>query len=177
MFDWEMPEKVRCVEHFEHNGVPVHCSGSMSWAPDGAEAWTEGAGPQAPRTATFVASFMHAEQQWARVSGSSKHLEVDDFVIPFDPSSGFEVVHQEWGAKARRVERVVDSRSKTVMRDPENDSQESLMWEQFAAVTQSADRMGFWYEIALKTQLVVDACVASMRNGGAEVTVGRLPSI
>lgn len=178
MFNWEMPEKVRCVEHLSHSGVPVHCSGSMTWALDGDE--TDNglcAGPQSPRTATFVASFIHAEQQWARVSGTSKHLEIDDFVIPFEPSSGFEIVSQKWGDKARRVERVVSMHSKTALPDPSRDSQESLMWEKFADLTHNRKGRAFWYLIALKTQMVTDACMKSLRNGGLEVLVGKLPEL
>jgi predicted dehydrogenase len=190
MFGWEMPARVRCVQHYAaSNGVPLHCSGSMVWREDGTEAWGRvagesedggggGIGPQAPRTATFVSSFMHAEQQWARVSGSASHIECDDFVIPFEPSSGFECVKQAWGPKARRVQRVVTKASTTTLADP-GQSQESLMWEEFASLTQevNADQREHWYAIAMKTQVVIDALMTSLRNGGAEVEVGALPEI
>ncbi len=51
------------------------------------------------------------------------------------------------------------------------DAQETFMFQNFAAQVFTGDPDPAWPEIALKTQLVSDACLASARQGGAMVGV------
>jgi len=178
VFQYEMPTSVRCVIHQANEaGVPYHASATMVWPSkvDG-----DGGGvPVADRCSTFVCSFLHTEHQNASVVGEDGFIELNDFVIPTNASgTTFRQVKHAWGSKAEKI----DVQTKEV--ECQGD-QTIAMWETFRHLVVAAtgggggggggEGMQFYMEVALKTQLVVDALLESGRNGGVAIEVGALP--
>jgi predicted dehydrogenase len=51
------------------------------------------------------------------------------------------------------------------------DAQETKLFRNFARLALCGTPDPFWPELALKTQRILDACLASARNGGETVTL------
>ncbi len=115
-------------------------------------------------SAAFHSSFLAMNQQWANVSGASGSLRVPDFVLP---SSDTEVAW-EVGYKP-----TFKSEAGLYLGTPTTpDSQEALMFRNFANQVRSGTLNAEWPESALKTQQVTDACLASARADGKMVEAG-----
>ena len=109
-------------------GVPLHVSCTLIWPDDGKTS-------EAPRTSTFFCSFLHAEQQWAHIAGSSGVLEMEDFVIPFSPKcAAFSLKKHMWGDNALSIDNQVK-----VCETPQGPPQEVRMWLAFAAEVNAVD--------------------------------------
>ena len=125
-------------------------------------------------SAGFYCSFLTANQQWALVSGTRGYVRLEDFVLPFAGSQiGFEV--QNAGFESTGCDFVMTPHAKRVV-VPESSqghatAQESNLFRDFSARIQSGHLNADWPEHALKTQIVMDACLAAARAEGQAVSL------
>ena len=126
------------------------------------------------RSAGFYCSFNAENQQWAIISGIKGALHVQDFVLPFYGSEAtytisqphFEVRGCQFNMEGREQAYSIHEYSNNAP-----DSQETKLFRRFAELALSGQPDPAWGEIALKTQLVLDACLRSARDGGRPVAV------
>jgi predicted dehydrogenase len=125
-------------------------------------------------SASFHCSFISENAEWVNVSGTKGSVFVTDFVLPFSGNTtGFAVRKPEFvvnGCEFRMHER----RSDEIIDEPSNNapgSQESEMFRTFSGLVLEGRRDSHWAEIALKTQCIADACLASARSESAPVSV------
>jgi predicted dehydrogenase len=141
--------------------VPVEFSGEMFY-PDGV-------------SASFFCSFRAENHQWATVSGTHGYLTVPDFVLPFfGAEAAFEVNRPVFYAPGCDFNMESHPRRFAVHEHSNGmpDSQETNMIRTFARIVLSGQPEPQWGEIALKTQLVIDACLRSAREDGRPVAPG-----
>jgi predicted dehydrogenase len=119
-------------------------------------------------SAGFYCSFRTENQQWANVSGTKGFLHVPDFVLPFfGDETRFEVTKSVFQVKGcdfdlqRRARRV----SVPEYSNSHATAQEAGLFRTFSTLVTSGKRDPHWGDIALKTQLVLDACSQSAREG------------
>ena len=131
-FGYEPPARASATVIVQTDeGVPLHVSCTLVWPEDDHNK----ASFEAPRTATFFCSFLHVEQQWAHIAGTSKVLEIEDFVIPFSPASAkFSLKKHVWGDNALSIDNQVE-----VHETPPGPPQEVRMWREFAAEVAAVD--------------------------------------
>jgi predicted dehydrogenase len=119
-------------------------------------------------SASLHCSFRAENEQWAVVSGTKGIVRVDDFVLPFfGDETRFEVtrsVFEKWGCDfhMRRGSRTV------VVPEHANShpsAQETAMFRTFSSLVLEGRLDPQWGEIALRTQIVMDACLRSARRG------------
>ena len=173
VFEYELPQTVRCsLNSSSKEGVPFQATGTMTWRSEKEE--TREGVPVAPRSSTFVCSFLHTECQNATIVGDEGFIELDDFVIPKDSElTTFSRVKHAWGAKAQKIQVV-----KKVEECPGD--QTVAMWDRFHSIARKnscpkdMEQRQFFAEVVLKTQMVVDALMESARSGGSEVEVGEM---
>ena len=124
----------------------------------------------------FFCSFLTQNQQWAQVSGSNGYLRLEDFVVPFDGPKIFFETNQHQFRKSG-CEFKMDPRI-TRFTLPEHSqahpsAQESNLFRNFAAQTGSGRLNEQWPQWAFKTQVVMEACLASARQDSRPVTMGQ----
>jgi predicted dehydrogenase len=144
----------------EHNGVSMEFSGDLFFA-DGS-------------SAGFYCSFRTELQQWAHVSGSKGSLYLPDFVLPaFGCESSFETNRPVFRVMNCRYHMENHPRRHAVAEysDGSPDAQESRMIHTFAELVASGKLDPFWPEVAWKTQVALDACLKSAREGGLPVKI------
>ncbi len=157
----QMPERVsgRFLHQYGRSDskhpVPVDFSGELFF-PSGV-------------TASFYCSFRTEIHQWANVSGTRGYLHVPDFVVPYyGCESAFEVRNAVLNRDVcdyimeRHDRRFAVNEYSNGMAN----SQETNMIRNFANIVASGKLEPSWGEIALKTQIVVDACLQSAREDG-----------
>jgi predicted dehydrogenase len=125
-------------------------------------------------SASFYCSFNTELQQWAHVSGTKGSISVRDFVLPYfgceseftadRPVFNVKGTSYHWESHPKRF-------AVTEYSDGAPDAQETNMIRTFSGLVLSGKPDPFWGEVALKTQLVMDACLRSARGGGALVDV------
>jgi predicted dehydrogenase len=109
-------------------------------------------------SAGFHCSFIAPGQQWANVSGRAGALRVPDFVLPTtDNRVAWEINYQP----VSKAEAGIYLETRTAA-----ESQEAGMFRDFAHQVRTGSLNQEWMEIALKTQQVTVACLASARTGG-----------
>jgi predicted dehydrogenase len=123
-------------------------------------------------TGGFYCSFNAHLQQWAHVSGTRGAILVPDFVLPYygceasfeanAPNIKVEGCSYHWESHPRRF--AVREYS-----DGAADAQETNMIRNFSAIVTSGNLDASWSDIALKTQIVLDACLQSARANGRPV--------
>ena len=154
VMDWQLPHSVSgriLADAGEAAGqqVPVDFSGELQF---------EGA-----VSAGFHCSFRAENQQWANVSGSRGWLRVPDFVLPTsDAQIAWEVNDQP----VMKCDAGIELGTVTC-----RDSQESLMFRQFANQVRSGMLNEDWPHVSLLTQQVLDACLTSARANGTLVAL------
>ncbi len=125
-------------------------------------------------SAGFYCSFITENHQWANVSGTKGHLHVEDFVVPFFGSSvGFAANAPTLNVQGCDFNMESHPRHFSV-HEYSNSSpncQETNMIRTFAEVVSSGQLDPTWGEIALKTQMVLEACLKSARVYGKEMPV------
>lgn len=168
VFNYELPSSVQCIIHrSSEDGVPFQASGTMTWGSDDDDKGL----PVAARSATFVCSFLHTECQSATVIGEEGFIEMEDFVIPLRPDVGkFTKVTHRWGPQAQRIQ--ADRVEVECVGD-----QTMAMWEAFHAIAKDPTQRAFWMEVALKTQMVIDALMESAREGGKTIALPAVENI
>lgn len=117
-------------------------------------------------SAGFHCSFAIAAQQWVSFMGAQGTVRMSDYVHPRNSyESAYEInttKHRVSAAPGTIVP--LDPGALSQLGHPA--AQDTLMIRNFAAQVQSGQLDEFWPEVALKTQLVLDACLASARADG-----------
>jgi predicted dehydrogenase len=152
---WQLPREVsgRILSE-ARNGLspaptPTDFSGELSFGPG--------------VSSGFYCSFLVTDQQWVYVSGSRGYLYMPDFVHARSIDRPAIEVNQ--------VLTEVVTKSPGQARECAAVAQEAQMFRNFAAQVRSGKRNHDWPRMALLTQQVMDACLASARNGGQPVTL------
>jgi len=115
-------------------------------------------------SAAFHCSFLATNQQWANVSGEKGWVRIPDFVLPrSDTQVAWEVNYQPVPKTATGIELGTATSA---------NSQETLMFRNFANQIQSGSLNEEWPRISRLTQQVTDACWVSAFADGSSVTVG-----
>ena len=161
---YEMPERVTARTLFEHGSgdkpVPMEFSAELFF-PGGI-------------TASFYCSFRTENHQWAHISGSRGSVHVPDFVLPFfGCESIFEAnkpLFYANGCTFRMESHPVKYAVREFSEGAEN-AQETNMIRTFSGLVLSGKLDTTWGDIAMKTQLVMDACLRSAQQGGKLVGV------
>lgn len=126
-------------------------------------------------TATLYNAFNASRQQWAYISGTKGYLHLKDFVLPhYGNEVEFSVGNDSFGGSGcffnlERHERTI------ALPEYSNNhptAQETNLYRTFAGLVLSGARDPFWPQIALKTQQVLDALLASAAAGGVPVVPG-----
>jgi predicted dehydrogenase len=123
-------------------------------------------------SASFYCSFVSENAEWAHVSGTKGSVCVSDFVLPFEgKATGFAVSRPEFILEGCLFA-MREGRSDERVDEPSNNapgSQEAGMFRTFSALVLERRLDPHWPRITLLTQGVLDACLASARNGSAPV--------
>ncbi len=135
--DWQLPVRVSGRVLERVGNVIMEFSAEMDF-PGGA-------------TAAFYCSFRSPDQEWLHVCGSGGNLRVPDFVTPVTERDC------DWELNHDLQSRPADSGVGNVAR----------MFARFADEVTAGVPDQRWAEVALKTQLVQDACLRSSRLGEA----------
>jgi predicted dehydrogenase len=125
-------------------------------------------------SAGFYCSFITELQQWAHISGTKGSVRIGDFVLPdFGNELTFEVSNPFYRVSGCDFNMEPNSRRVAVPEysNSHPSAQESNLFRNFTAQVRSAQISGDWSDIALKTQQVMDACLASARAGGGIMPV------
>ncbi len=163
---WQLPHTVIARTHTELTGqgstgsVPGEFSAELLFA-DGA-------------SASFYCSFLTEISQSVLVQGQKGYVTMEDFVLPFlgNESQWQYSKHRYLIAGCRfHMERRTSHLGSMEYSNGEADSQEVQMVRRFAELTQEQNRDPFWGQIALKTQIVMDACYESAQAGGKPIAV------
>jgi predicted dehydrogenase len=156
---WEMPIEVRGWNLFEAGGdaspnpVPAEFSGELLF--------NEGV------SASFYCSFVADTQQWAIVSGTNGALQVSDFVLP---SAGNELAYTIRKHNFRkqgcdfRMEMAEQNILTSEASHGQPTAQEVNCFRNFAEEVRSGQLNEEWFEAALKTQSVANACTDAARR-------------
>jgi predicted dehydrogenase len=119
-------------------------------------------------SASLYCSFQTENEQWAVVSGTKGFVHVPDFVLPF---FGDEVRFDVTNSAFERAGCDFDMRRRTrsvVVPEHGNSrpsAQEARMFRAFSSLVARERPDPRWGEIALRTQVVMDACLRSARSG------------
>lgn len=132
-------------------------------------------------SASFYNSFVTEHQQWANVSGTKGLLHVSDFVLPYENKQNvdsnsrlsFAVSNSNFAVNGCRFEMLNNTRNLSVVESSDGavDSQETKLFRKFNELVLSGTVDSHWPAIALKTQIVMDACLQSGRSGGKLVAL------
>jgi predicted dehydrogenase len=158
----QLPERVTGCILNEHQGVPMEFAAQLFY-PGGV-------------SASFYCSFLTANHQWVKVSGTAGEAHVPDFVVPFyGCEAAFEVNNPifriqgcDFNMEGHRRRLAVHEYSSGA-----TNSQETNMIRAFSRIVVSGQLEPHWGQQAFKTQQVVDACLQSARNGSKAVKVLR----
>jgi predicted dehydrogenase len=155
-----LPQSVTGRMLREVNGVPVEFSGELIFA-DGV-------------SSGLYCSFVTHNEEWAQISGNKGYLQVLDFVAPFFGNElTFRVnnaIHNVSGCDFN-MEAHWRQFSVAEYANSHPTAQETNMFRNFAAQVQSGKVAEEWPDWALKTQQLMEACLASARQGGREITL------
>ncbi|MCZ2344190.1 MAG: Gfo/Idh/MocA family oxidoreductase [Bacteroidales bacterium] len=127
-------------------------------------------------TASFYCSFLTELQQWAHITGTAGSLYLDDFVLPYYGCEAQFVLDQpafRVQGTSYHMERHQRSHVSSEYSDGHADSQETNMIRRFSELARGTTHDPFWPEVALKTQLVLDACLQSARQDGRPMPVSQ----
>jgi len=165
VMNWTLPERVagRMLSAFKHSGSELAVPTEFS-----AELFFEGG-----VTSSFYCSFLTETEEWAVVTGERGHLRVPDFVLPFSGKAlSFETANPVFAVRGCDFEMKPGLHKVDVAERSHSDptAQESRLFRHFAEQVQSGELNPLWPEIALKTQMVMEACRDSALAQGQVVT-------
>lgn len=153
VFGYEMPQSVSCVFHESTaDGVPLALTSTLRFS--------------GGRTATFDCSFRRSLRQWAEVASSARTLYLDDFVVPQEATAAFTISTAAIGEKALYFPKETLSEQRTGPC-----SQNAALVRKFSELVLSGARDEFWPHVAMQTQRVIDACMASAAKDGVFVAL------
>ena len=163
---WELPTQVsgRILSELRRidspASVPTEFSGEL-WFAHGA-------------SAGFYCSFLTGIHQWANISGSRGYVRLEDFPLPY---AGAELVFDSYqpGLVARGCDFKMEPHHRRVT-IPEyshghSTAQETNMFRTFSHLVRSGHIDEHWPDIALKTQILMAACLESARQDGGMVPI------
>jgi predicted dehydrogenase len=119
-------------------------------------------------SAALYCSFQTENEQWAVVSGAKGFVHVPDFVLPFfGDEVRFEVTNSAFEKDGCDFDMLHRARQVVVPEYSHSHptSQEANMFRAFSALVTTGRRDPQWGEVALRTQLVMDACLRSAKSG------------
>lgn len=154
-FNYEMPLSVKAeASVFPENGVPTEVNATLYFSGN--------------RISTFESSFHMSFRQWVEIAGTKGRVTMDDFTICRSPESCSFAVVTDSGLNGNHT-RVVEKREDI---EVVGCCQEAEMWRTFATLIAAGDAGNtFWPEVALKTQVIVDALFESIKSGGTKVDI------
>ncbi len=118
-------------------------------------------------SASFYNSFLTENQQWAVVSGDKGFIRLADFVLPFCGSEvGFEVTNAQFQTHGCQFDMQPNARHVSIAEPSNNQpaSQEANLFHNFGELALANEVNDHWPELALKTQIVLDACFVSAQE-------------
>ncbi|KAK1436387.1 hypothetical protein QVD17_02166 [Tagetes erecta] len=160
--DYELPRTVTAFADPEYNesGVILSCGASLNWKKDG-------------KVATFYCSFLSNVCMDIVALGTKGNFRVHDFVIPFNEKVGsfYAVANSEWAELLLGCD-PEPSEFKIASDLP----QEALMVREFGRLVEGINKGEGepeikWSIISRKTQVIIDAVLASLKNGFVPVEV------
>jgi predicted dehydrogenase len=161
---FQMPERVvgRVLHEHASDGrpVPLEFAGELFF-PGGV-------------SGSFYCSFRTELQQWAHISGDKGCVTVEDFVLPYHGAETAFVVqrpHFRVQGCTFHMESHPTRYAAAEASDGREDAQETNMARRFGELVLGGKPDHNWADMALKTQLVLDACLRSARDGGRVVGV------
>jgi predicted dehydrogenase len=159
---WQMPRQVAGVVLEQINGVPTAFSGEMIF--------------EGGVSANFYCSFREQHQQWVSLSCEKAFVRVPDFVLPLQGSTtAFEV--NQIASRMVGCDYINEPTVKIIPNsEPAGNSmvtQETNMIRNFVAQTQTGTLNEDWPDMALRTQIVADACLSSARAGARLIDVSK----
>ncbi|WP_417850614.1 Gfo/Idh/MocA family protein [Thalassoglobus sp.] len=164
--NYELPQQVVGRQLSQHgredspSPVPMEFSGELLF--------------QNGASAGFYNSFLTEHQQLVHISGSKGNITLNDFVLPWCGNEmSFEVNNAVFDftgcvcvmEKHTRIHHIGEYSNNAP------DSQETNLFRTFSQLALTGKPDPFWPEIALKTQIVMDACLESARNGSVPVDI------
>ena len=123
-------------------------------------------------SATFYNSFLTENQQWGIIAGSKGFAQVTDYVLPFvGCESAFTVHKAAFHVDGCDYSMEEHTRRYAVYEYSNNapSAQETNLFRNFSELVLRGKPDDFWADIALKTQQVMDACLASARQDGKTI--------
>ena len=122
----------------------------------------------------FYCSFLSANEQWAQITGDKGCVHMSDFVLPFfGDEVAFETIRADFNVsgcdfnmEAHRQEFAVPECSNS-----HPTSQETNLFRNFGAQVLSGTLNEAWPDMALKTQIVMNACMHSARAESRPVEI------
>lgn len=166
VMNYQLPERVSGRTLSEYGSgkapVPMEFSGELFF-PGGV-------------SASYYCAFRTVNQQWAHMSGTKGAITVPDFVLPFyGCESGFELNQPFFRVNGCAFHMESHPRRFSVHEYSEGmpGAQEVNMIRTFSEIVTSGKLDPTWGEIALKNQIVLDACLQSAHAGGSLVNVSK----
>ncbi|KAK9063961.1 hypothetical protein SSX86_017833 [Deinandra increscens subsp. villosa] len=160
--DYDLPKTVTTFPDpvYNESGVILSCGATLNWKNDG-------------KIATFYCSFFSNLCMDIIALGTRGNLRVHDFIIPFNEKVGhfYTVANSMWAELALGCG--PEPSEFTISTDL---PQEALMVREFARLVHrirsgEAKPEKKWAVISRKTQVVIDAVVASIKNGFVPIEV------
>lgn len=155
---YQMPHKVSgrtLTQAGRDGGVPMEFSGELFFA-DGV-------------SASFYCSFLNENQQWAVLSGTKGYVRVPDFVCPYFGSEvSFDVNNTKFVPRGCDFNMEEHTRRIAISEHGNGapSAQETNMVRNFSQLVLSGKLDESWGRIALQTQQVLEATLASARQDG-----------
>jgi predicted dehydrogenase len=166
LLNWQMPVQASGRRLSEHGrpdspaAVPTAFSGELLFA--------------GGVSAEFYCSFLTDTEQWVKVSGTRGCLQMSDFVLPFAGKElSFEVQQADFQVRGCDFRMEAHPRRLSVAEHSHGhtSAQETNLFRNFAAQVRSGQLNPTWPEAALKTQIVVCACLESAQANGRPIQV------
>ena len=120
-------------------------------------------------SASFYCSFVTEHQQWVSISGNKGQMRLHDFVLPFfNGEVAFDVSQPVFHFNGCQFNMEHHKKRYAVHEYSNNmaNSQETNLFRKFSDVVLTSKLDQHWPNIALQTQSVMDACLASARSDG-----------
>lgn len=140
--------------------VPTEFSAEMIWE-DGV-------------SASLYCSFLTEHQQWFHISGTKGSMISRDYVLPYaGEKPSFATSSAVFDQNGCHFEMKHSGNQIEIEESPNNapDAQETKLFANFSSLVLGGKPDPFWPDVALKTQIVLETCLASARDGGAEVAI------
>ncbi len=124
-------------------------------------------------SASFYCSFLTGIHQWANISGPKGYVRLEDFPLPYAAETvAFDSYRPALIARGCDFKMEPNLRQFTI---PEHShghptAQETNMFRTFSSLVCTNQRDEQWPDIALKTQVLMAACLDSARQDGKPVT-------